>query len=71
MNEIDHYMEKNGYCFCRFGDNINIYCNSYELAFQQYQDVKEHLEKIEKVPLNKSKVEFYKYFKQKIFRILF
>ena len=27
MNEIDHYMEKNGYCFCRFGDNINIYCN--------------------------------------------
>lgn len=60
MNEIDHYMEKNGYCFCRFGDNINIYCNSYELAFQQYQDVKEHLEKIEKVPLNKSKSGVYK-----------
>ena len=60
MNEMDHYMEKKGYRFCRFGDNINIYCNSYELAFQQYQDVKEHLEKIEKVPLNKSKSGVYK-----------
>lgn len=29
LNGLDHYMEKQEYKFCRFGDNINIYCKLY------------------------------------------
>lgn len=32
MQEFDKYMEK--YCFCRFSDNINVYCDSVEAAQQ-------------------------------------
>ena len=60
MNELDHYLEYKKYRFCRFGDDINIYCNSYNLAFEQYQDIKKHLEEIEKISLNKGKSGVYK-----------
>ena len=30
MNELDHYMDENDYHFCRFGDDINIYCKTYD-----------------------------------------
>lgn len=60
MNELDHYQENKAYHFCRFGDNINIYCDSYTLAFEEYQDIKNHLEEKEKVTLNKGKSGVYK-----------
>lgn len=53
-------MEAQGYKFCRFGDNINIYCKSYEEAFRQYQNVKAHLEKQERLLINIEKSGVYK-----------
>ena len=60
LNGLDHYMEKQEYKFCRFGDNINIYCKSYEDAFKQYQDVKTYLEEKEGLSLNIGKSGVFK-----------
>lgn len=60
MNDLDHYMEEHAYLFCRFGDDLNIYCQSYEQAFEQYQDVKRHIEECEMLALNMHKTGVYK-----------
>lgn len=60
LNELDHYMDKSGYYFCRFGDDINIYCKSYVDAFEQYQTVKSYLESNEHLKLNIGKSGVYK-----------
>lgn len=60
MNELDHYLEQKEYAFCRFGDDINIYCESYEIGQQVYLDVTEHLAKIERLPINENKTGVYK-----------
>ena len=60
LNEMDQYMEKKGYLFCRFGDNINIYTQSYENASFQLQDISEYLMQNEKLPLNESKTGVFK-----------
>lgn len=60
MDELDHYMESKNYRFCRFGDDINVYCESYENAFEQLEDIKEHLKEIEKLPVNENKMGIFK-----------
>lgn len=60
MNELDHYMEKQGYSFCRFGDDINIYCSTYEEAIVAFSDVTAQMEKIEQLPLNHGKTGIFK-----------
>lgn len=60
MNELDHYMEWKNYKFCRFGDDINIYCQSYEDAFEQLHDIEGHLTEKESLPLNNGKTGIYK-----------
>ena len=60
LNEMDQYMEEKGYLFCRFGDNINIYTQSYENASFQLQHISEHLMQNEKLPLNESKTGVFK-----------
>lgn len=60
MNDLDHYMEEHAYLFCRFGDDLNIYCQSYEQAFEQYQGVKRHIEECEMLALNMHKTGVYK-----------
>lgn len=60
MNELDHYMEKQGYSFCRFGDDINIYCSTYEEATVAFSDVTARMEKIEQLPLNHGKTGIFK-----------
>ena len=60
MNELDHYMEKQGYSFCRFGDDINIYCSTYEEATVAFSDVTARMEKIEQLPLNYGKTGIFK-----------
>lgn len=60
MNELDHYMEKQGYSFCRFGDDINIYCSTYEEATVAFSDVTARMEKIEQLPLNHGKMGIFK-----------
>lgn len=60
MNELDHYMEKQGYSFCRFGDDINIYCSTYEEATVVFSDVTARMEKIEQLPLNHGKTGIFK-----------
>lgn len=60
MNELDHYMEKQGYSFCRFGDDINIYCSTYEEATVVFSDVTARMEKIEQLPLNHGKTDIFK-----------
>lgn len=44
MEEFDRYMEQR-YHFCRFSDDINIYCDSEENARSAAADVKEYLQK--------------------------
>lgn len=60
MNELDQYMEKQGYSFCRFGDDINIYCSTYEEATVAFSDVTARMEKIEQLPLNHGKTGIFK-----------
>ena len=60
MNELDHYMEKQGYSFGRFGDDINIYCSTYEEATVAFSDVTARMEKIEQLPLNHGKTGIFK-----------
>lgn len=60
MNELDHYMEKQGYSFCRFGDDINIYCSTYEEAIVEFSDVTARMEEIEQLPLNHGKTGIFK-----------
>ena len=60
MNDLDHYMEEHAYLFCRSGDDLNIYCQSYEQAFEQYQGVKRHIEECEMLALNMHKTGVYK-----------
>ena len=60
MNELDHYMEERGYSFCRFGDDINIYCSSYEEGQNVFLDVTNHLKEYEKLPINDNKTGVYK-----------
>lgn len=38
MADLDEYMESK-YLFCRFSDNINIYCDSEEEAYKAFNDV--------------------------------
>ena len=35
LDDLDKYMEEKGYHFCRFGDDINVYCAEQEQAFEQ------------------------------------
>lgn len=65
MDELDHYMEAKDYKFCRFGDDINIYCQSYENAFEQLSDIKEHITEKEHLPLNTGKTGIYKVLNRK------
>lgn len=65
MNELDHYMEKQGYSSCRFGDDINIYCSTYEEATVAFSDVTARMEKIEQLPLNHGKTGIFKGINQK------
>lgn len=44
MMEFDRYMEQR-YHFCRFSDDINIYCDSEEKARLAAEDTKEYLQK--------------------------
>ena len=60
MDELDYYMESKNYRFCRFGDDINVYCESYENAFEQLEDIKENLKEIEKLPVNENKTGIFK-----------
>lgn len=60
MNELEHYMEERGYSFCRFGDDINIYCSSYEEGQNVFLDVTNHLKEYEKLPINDNKTGVYK-----------
>ncbi len=60
LDELDHYMEKQGYCFCRFGDDINVYCNSYDEAIVSLNDIKQHIAEEEDLPLNQKKTGVFK-----------
>ena len=60
MNELDHYMDENDYHFCRFGDDINIYCKTYDDSIKILGDVREHIENAEMLSLNHKKTGVYK-----------
>ena len=53
-------MEKQGYQFCRFGDDINIYSQSYETSAEQLQDVCSYLMEKKKLILNEEKTGIFK-----------
>lgn len=60
LNDIDQYMGKRGYSFCRFGDNINTYTTSYEEAWQQLQEVKNYLQEREGLFINEGRTGVFK-----------
>lgn len=57
MQKFDLYMEK--YCFCRFSDNINIYCDSMEKAQQIMFDVRSYLKRELGLECNQNKCGIY------------
>lgn len=60
LNDLDHYMEEKGYHFCRFGDDINIYCEIYEQALECLNNVREHIINVEQLSLNHKKTGVFK-----------
>ena len=60
LDDLDKYMEEKGYHFCRFGDDINVYCEEQDQAFEQLQDVRKHLAEREQLAVNKSKTGVFK-----------
>ena len=57
MQEFDVYMER--YHFCRFSDNINIYCNSIETAEKCMAEIQEYLKRELGLTCNKEKSGIY------------
>lgn len=57
MHKFDIYMEK--YHFCRFSDDINVYCDSMNQAEQCLKDVENFLEKELGLQCNKAKCGIY------------
>lgn len=57
MDEFDRYMEK--YHFCRFSDNINVYCDSMEKAECCMKDMENFLEKELGLRCNQDKSGMY------------
>lgn len=60
LDELDKYMEENGYHFCRFGDDINIYCKTYNAALECLNEIRNHIENQERLPLNHKKTGVFK-----------
>lgn len=54
LNDLDHMLEEK-YHFCRFSDNINIYCENKEEAVKIAKDVEVYLNDKLDLELNKSK----------------
>ena len=57
MQEFDLHMEK--YSFCRFLDNINVYCDSLEEAQKIMEEIQEYLRKKLGLECNKNKCGIY------------
>lgn len=60
LTEFDRYLERKKYHFCRFGDDINVYCRSYSEAEDIFTDVSRHLAERENLPLNNNKTGIYR-----------
>lgn len=44
LNDLDQMLDEKGVHFCRFGDDINIYCQTFQEAFTMYEFVAHYLE---------------------------
>lgn len=58
MTAFDKYMEAK-YSFCRFADNINVYCETEEEAKKAYEDVEKYLKTKLGLDLNQKKSGVY------------
>lgn len=58
MMDFDVYMESK-YSFCRFADNINVYCNTEEEAQKAFADVNDYLETKLSLKINQKKSGVY------------
>lgn len=58
MMDFDVYMESK-YSFCRFADNINVYCNTEEDAQKAFADVNNYLETKMSLKINQKKSGVY------------
>lgn len=54
MMDFDVYMESK-YSFCRFADNINVYCNTEEEAQKAFADVNDYFETKLSLKINQKK----------------
>lgn len=43
LNDLDKYMEERGYCWVRYSDDINVYCDEAEEAYEILADIKTFL----------------------------
>ena len=57
MDKFDRYMEM--YCFCRFSDDINVYCKSLEEATQIMVQIQQWLEQNLHLAIHKEKSGIY------------
>lgn len=55
LDDFDHELERCGYGFCRFGDDVNIYCETYEEAVEAMETARKYLEEVEKLTINEKK----------------
>ncbi len=60
LNDLDQLLDKKGIFFCRFGDDINIYCPTSQDAFAMYESVAHHLKEVELLQLSTSKSGVFK-----------
>lgn len=55
LDDFDHELERCGYGFCRFGDDVNIYCETYEEAVEAMGTARKYLEEVERLTINEKK----------------
>ena len=56
---LDEYLSDSGFVYCRFFDDIHIFCDSYEDGLEAHNRLATYLDREQKLLLSKSKTDIY------------
>lgn len=65
LADFDKELEKRGYSYCRYCDDLNVYFKTYDEAEKCYQELVEKLDQEYRLPVNKEKSGVFEGLKQK------
>lgn len=65
LSALDRKLEKMGYAYCRYCDDLNVYFRTYDEAENCYQELVQELDQEYRLPINKEKSGVFEGLKQK------